>query len=216
MDILIKNLFIKLFLYFIIISTILEENNHKKEKNKLGNYYSKSICKFFHFTINYNCSTKIFSSTSFYDEILEINKDINILINVKKSKLENLLLLLSIIPFLKYNSTLSYKINNKEIEIFFKKTFKSKRIKYKIIKFDYNDFIIFNENINELLNYKWELVPEKFMLDNLRSVLNNFYNESNFEIFQKALYKNYKFYIQNKKNELTYEDIERLLSKCYH
>ena len=49
------------------------------------------------------------------------------------------------------------------------------------------------------------------MLDNLRSVLNNFYNESNFEIFQKALYKNYKFYIQNKKNELTYEDIERLL-----
>jgi hypothetical protein len=27
---------------------------------------------------------------------------------------------------------------------------------------------------------------------------------------------NYKFYIQNKKKEMTYEDIERLLSKCSH
>jgi hypothetical protein len=46
----------------------------------------------------------------------------------------------------------------------------------------------YNEKINELLNYKWELFPEKFMLDNLRYVLNNYYNESNFEIFQKLLY----------------------------
>lgn len=41
--------------------------------------------------------------------------------------------------------------------------------------------------MNYLLNYKWELSPEKFILDNLRYVLNNFYNESNFEIFQKSL-----------------------------
>ena len=216
MDKIITNCSFKLFLFFIIINIILEENSQKKETNKLENYYSKSICKLFHFSINYNCPITIFSSSSFYDEVLEINKDINLLINAKKSKLENLLFLLSIIPFLKYNSTLSCKINNKETEIFFKKTFKNKKIKNKLIKFDYNDFVIFNEIINELLNYKWELFPEKFMLDNLRYVLNNYYNESNFEIFQKLLYMNYKFYIQNKKKEMTYEDIERLLSKCSH
>lgn len=214
MDILIQNLCTKLFLFFIIINLYLEGNSQKKKLNKLENFYSKSICKLFHFCINYNCPITIFSSTSFYDEVLEINKDVNLLIDVKKSKLENFLLLLSIIPFLKYNSTLFYKINNKETEIFFRKTFKNKRIKYKLIKFDYDDFYIFNVKINELLNYKWELFPEKFMLDNLRYVLNNFYNESNFEIFQKSLYMNYKIYIQNKKKEMTYEDIERLLSKC--
>ena len=147
---------------------------------------------------------------------MEINRNINLLINVKKSKLENILLLLGIIPFLKNNSTLSYKINNKEINFFFKKTFKNKRIKYKIIKFDYNDLNIFNEKINELLNYKWELIPEKFILDNLRYVIDNFYNESSFEIFQKSLNKNYAFFIKIKKKEMTYENIESLLSKLFH
>ena len=106
MDKIITNFSFKLFLFFIIINIILEENSQKKETNKLENYYSKSICKLFHFSINYNCPITIFSSSSFYDEVLEINKDINLLINAKKSKLENLLFLLSIIPFLKYNSTL--------------------------------------------------------------------------------------------------------------
>ena len=99
--------------------------------------------------------------------------------------------------------------------MFFKKTFKNKRIKDKLIKFDYNDLYIFNEKINELLNYKWELIPEKFILDNLRYVINNFYNESSFEIFQKSLNKNFIFFIKIKKKEMTYKDIESLLSKLF-
>jgi len=212
-DININNICIKLFSLFIIIKIILEQICKKKEANKTENYYSKSICTLLYFTINYNCPTNIFSSTSFYDEIVEINKDINLLINIKKSRLENILIILGIIPFLKNNSTLFYKINNKEIDIFFKKTFKKKRIQYNIIKFDYNDFNFFNEKINELLNYKWELVPGKFILDNLRYIINNYYNESNFEIFQNSLFMNYKLYIENKNKEMTYEDIESLLSK---
>ena len=196
---LIRNICIKLFLSYLIIKIIFEEKYQKKDVDKLENYYTKIICKFLYFTINYDCPTKISSSSSFYDEILEINTDINLLINIKQSKVENIFLLLGIIPFLKNNSTLSYKINNKEINIFFKKIFKNKRIKNKIINFDYKDFNIFNEKINELLNYIWELVPGTFTLDNLRYVINNFYNESNLEIFQKSLYMNYKFYIQKKK-----------------
>ena len=141
---------------------------------------------------------------------------LNYLMNIKFSKLENIVLILGIIPFLKNNSTLSYKINSKEIYNYIKRIFKNKKIKHKIIKLDYNDFTNFNEKIDELLNYKWELIPEKVMLDNLRYVINNFYNESNFNIFQKTLNTNYDFYIQRKRKEITYSDLVNLLSKCYY
>jgi hypothetical protein len=52
------------------------------------------------------------------------------------------------------------------------------------------------------------------MLDNLRYIIDNYYNESNFNIFQKSLYKNYDFYIQENKKEITYSDLISLLSKC--
>ena len=54
------------------------------------------------------------------------------------------------------------------------------------------------------------------MLDNLRYVINNFYNESNFNIFQKTLNTNYDFYIQRKRKEINYIDLISLLSKCYY
>jgi hypothetical protein len=212
----IENMFIKFFLFFFTINIIIKDNYRKKEANQLENYYIQSICKLFYFTINYDCSKQLFTSTSFYDEIVEINRDINLLINIKKPKLENIFLLLCIIPFLKNNSTLSYKIKNKEIDNFFKKTFKNKRIKHKTIKFDYNDFNTFNGKINELLNYNWELNPVKFMMDNLNYIINNYYNEQNIEIFQKSLNMNFKTYIQSKKKTLSYKDIESLLSKCSH
>ena len=212
----IKKIFIKFFLLFliiIIIIIILDENYQKKEVNILEDYFSQSICKFFYFTINYNCSLK-FSKNDFYEDVLEINNNINLLMNIKISKLENIVLLLGIVPFLKKNSTLSYKINNKEIYNYIKKFFNNKKIKHKIIKLDYNDFNTFNEIVEELLNYKWELIPKKVMLDNLRYIIDNYYNESNFNIFQKSLYKNYDFYIQENKKEITYSDLISLLSKC--
>lgn len=132
----IKKLFIKFFLLFLIIIIIiitLDENYHKKEVNILEDYFSQSICKFFYFTINYNCFSK-FSKNTFYEDVLEINNNINLLMNIKISKLENIALLLGIIPFLKKNSTLSYKINNKEIYNYIKKIFNNKKIKHKIIK----------------------------------------------------------------------------------
>jgi hypothetical protein len=213
----IKNKIIKFFLLFlitIIIITILDEDYHKKDINNLEYYFGQSICTFFYFTINYNCYSK-FINNDFYEDVLEINNNIDLLMNIKISKLENIVLLLGIIPFLKKNSTLSYKINNKEIYNYIKKSLKTKKIKHKSIKLDYNDFDTFNEKMNELLNYKWELIPEKVMLDNLRYIINNYYNESNFNIFQKSLYMNYDFYIQRKREEIAYRDLISLLSKCF-
>ena len=140
------------------------------------------------------------------------------LINIKISKLESIFLLLGIIPFLKNNSTLSYKINNKEIYNFIKEVFKNKikKINHKIIKLDFIDFKTVNEKLEELLNYRWELIPEKIILDNIRYIIDNYYNESNFDIFQKSLYMNYNFYIQLKKKEITFNNLVNLLSKCHY
>ena len=211
-----KNIFIKFFLLFFIIAIILNEVNHKKDINNLENYFSQSICKILYFTINYNCSLNLITNNDFYEDIKEINSNIDLLINIKISKLESVFLLLGIIPFLKNNSTLSYKINNKEIYNFIKEMFKNKKINHKIIKLDFIDFQTFNEKIEELLNYKWELIPEKIILDNLRYIIDNYYNESNFNIFQKSLYINYNFYIQLKKKEITFNNLVNLLSKCHY
>ena len=214
----IKNIFIKFFLLFFIIAIILDEVNHKKDINSLENYFSQSICKILYFTINYNCSLKLFVNNDFYEDIKEINSNIDLLINIKISKLENIFLLLGIFPFLKNNSTLSYKINNKEIYNFIKELFKNKnkKINHKIIKLDFIDFKTVNEKLEELLNYRWELIPEKIILDNIRYIIDNYYNESNFDIFQKSLNMNYNFYIQLKKKEITFNNLVNLLSKCHY
>ena len=203
---------IKLFLFFLIVSLILEKKCHPKEDNNLEYYFGQSICKLLYFALNYNCSINFFTNNNFYNDILEINSNINLLMNIKQPNLENIFLLLGIIPFLKNNSTLSYKINSKEAYKFFKKIL-NRKIKYKVIKIDYNDLFFFNNNMKKLLYYIWELIPKKFMLDNFRYIINNYYNETNLVVFEESLNMNYKVYIQNKIIEMTYENIKNLLSK---
>jgi hypothetical protein len=211
---LIYNICLKLFLFFLIINLIVEKECHQKEGNDLENFFSKSICKLLYFTLNYNCSIQFFSNDNFYNDILEINSDINLLMNIKIPKFENIFLLLGIIPLLKNNSTLSYKINNKGIYKLFKKIL-NKKIKYKVIKLDYNYLLYFNKIMKILLYYIWELIPKQFMLDNIRYFINNYYNESNLVVFEESLNLNYKSYIQNKLNEMTFEKIKNLLSKFH-
>jgi hypothetical protein len=126
---LIYNICIKLFLLFLIVSLMLEKVYHQIDGNDLEFYFSQSICKLLYFTLNYNCPMSFFKNADFYNDILEINSDINLLMNNKRDKLENIFLLLSIIPFLKNNSTLTYKINNKGIYKFLKMILKNKMIK---------------------------------------------------------------------------------------
>ena len=209
---LIDNICVKNIVIFFIIKFILEQKYIKKEVNNIEYYFSQSACQFLFYTINYKCTMNFFTNDNIYNDILEINSNVNLLMNIKKSKIENIILLLGIIPFLKNNSTLSYKINNKGIYKFFNKIL-NKKIKHKVIKFNYNDLYTFNKNMKKLLIYEWELIPKKFMLDNLRFIINNYYNETNLVVLQESLNMNYKFYIQSKKNEMAYEEIKTFLSK---
>jgi polynucleotide 5'-kinase involved in rRNA processing len=70
--------------------------------------------------------------------------------------------------------------------------------------------------MKKLLYYIWELIPKQFMLDNFRYIINNYYKESNLKDFEESLNMNYKSYIQNKINEITFEEIKNLLSKFYY
>ena len=67
--------------------------------------------------------------------------------------------------------------------------------------------------MNELLYYEWEYIPKQFILNNFRYIINNYYNETNLDSFQNSLNMNYKLYINNKIKEITYEEINNLLSK---
>ena len=133
---LINNISIKFFIFFLIANVNFEEEIKKeiKKVNDLEDYFSQSICQFLYFTINYKCIWNFYKNVNFYNDILKINNNINLLMNINNSKLENIILLLGIIPYLKNNSTLSYKIKDKEIYYFFKKIL-NKTIKHKIIIF---------------------------------------------------------------------------------
>ena len=146
---LVDNICFKLFLAFLIVNLILEQELHKKEANNLEYYFSQSICQLIYFRINYNCVTNLYTNDNFYNDISGINHNINLLMNINKPKLENIFLLLSIIPFLKNNSTLTYKTKNKGIYKYFGKKL-NKKVRNKNINFDYDDLHYFNKNIENL------------------------------------------------------------------
>ena len=86
-------------------------------------------------------------------------------------------------------------------------------MKNKIFKFCYNDLHSFNKIMAKLLYYNWELIPKELMLDHFRYIVNNYYNDSNSILLQKSLNMNYKLYLQNKRNEITSDELINLLSK---
>ena len=210
------NLPIKLYIIFFILS-ILNIPDYKiiMDNNSLDYYFSYSLCKFFYFEINYNCTNNIFIDNNFYQNIMNIYQNINLFISIKKAKIENIFLLIGIMPFLKNNSSIIYKINKKEIFKLFKNIFKYKKIKNKIIKLNEYDFQNFIKIFKDLINYKWELIPKNKILNNIRYIINNYYNESFLQIFDKSLNLNFKYYFQEKKQNLSLKDINYLMSKTY-
>lgn len=207
------NLFIKFCIIILILLNANNKNdNHIKDNNSLEYYFTYSICKYLYFQIKYNCSDNIFIDYNFYENIVEISQNINLYINMKKTKIETIFLLVGIMPFVKNNSVITFKINNMEIYKLFQIIFKKKKIKNKIIKLNENDLQFFIENFSYLLFYKWELIPFKKILNNIRYIINNYYNESCIELFEKSLNLNFKYYIQNKKI-LSLLEIMDLMSK---
>ena len=105
-----------------------------------------------------------------------------------------------------------FKINDKEIYILFKCIFKNRKIR-KINNISIYDYPILEENFNDLINYKWELIPNHNIQKILRFIINKYYNETCVDIFDKSLNFNLKNYINNRKKELSIKQIKQLMCK---
>jgi hypothetical protein len=105
--------------------------------------------------------------------------------------------------------------NNKDLYIFIKDIFKIKKINNGFIYINKKDFKYIIKYFNKIIYYEWELIPKKFLINDLRFVINNYYNEICLEIFDNALNYNLQSYIKNNKKILNDKDIINLMSKYY-
>ena len=152
-----------------------------------------------------------FISFHFINNIFIKDND-DLLLNLEKTKIENILILIEIIPFLKNNLFINLQ-KNKILYPFFNKIFNRKNNDDYNIIVNKTDIFYLIQNFKELLDYKWELFPKLKIINSVRYIINNFYNELCLEVFDKALNMNLDFYIHNKKNTLSSKEINRLMSK---
>jgi hypothetical protein len=161
------------------------------------------------------CIDKVLNNYDFFYFIKDVKKNVNLSINIKKASLiENIIIILGIIPFLKNNSIIRYDINTYETNKIFRTLFNYKEIKYGKIFIDFSDFQTVKKKFNNLINYIWELIPQKPILDNLRYIIDNYYDDSCLNIFEKALNRNYEYFIKNNKKTVSTNSFKKkLLSK---
>jgi hypothetical protein len=158
---------------------------------------------------------EILTNYDFFYEIKGIKKNIILSIDIKKTLIENIILIIGIVPFLKNNSFIKYKINSNEVNKIFKFIFNHKHLKNKIFIIDKKDILSIKRNFESLVDNIWESIPQKKILDNIRYIINNFYDSSCSNQFEESLNKNYDYYISKNIKFLSKEDFEDLISKSY-
>ena len=91
-----------------------------------------------------------------------------------------------------------------------KEIFKNKIINNDYIFIDNNDYYYLTQKFDDIINYEWEFIPNKILIDNLRFIINNYYNEKCLRIFEKTLNYNFKIYIEKKKFFFSFQEISYL------
>ena len=138
----------------------------------------------------------------------------SLLLEGKKTKIENIFILIGAIPFLKKKIIIKYH-NNKEIYQLCKNIFRIEKNRKKII-INKIDFYYIRKSFHHLIYYNWELIPPINSINGLRYIINNYYNDMCVQIFDKALHLNLRKYIENNKNNFLLEDINKLMSKFFY
>ena len=60
----------------------------------------------------------------------------------------------------------------------------------------------------------WDIIPKKTILDNIRYIISNYYDDSCLYIFEKSLNKNYRYFIKNNEKILSIDGFKnKLISK---
>ena len=183
--------------------------------SKFESYYSKYLCSFLILNNENNCIKEVFNNYDFFYFIKDIKKNVNLTINMKNvSLIENIMMIIGIIPFLKNNSVIRYVINDSETNKIFRILFKYKKIENGQIYIDFSDFKTIKNKLGNLINFIWEIIPQKHILNNIRYIINNYYDDSCINFFEKALNKNYEYFIKKNQKIVSVNSYrQKLLSK---
>lgn len=209
-------------IYIIIIFfIIIYENNETKENKPFEEYFKDNFCEILTLNTHSDCLDSLFTNYNFFSEWKEISQNRSILKfghyqkkieNLNASHIENLLLLIGVIPFLKNKSSIYFQINNKNLLDSLKGIFTTEKIKNNIIKFTENDFYSVEKLIN-LLNYKWEIIPSQNIINIIRHIIDNYYDESLLKALDDALNLNFNYYIKSNLKSLSEKESLNLMSK---
>ena len=107
---------ILLVLHFTINFDRIKKNNKSvlsSNNNTIEFYFSKFLCKLLVMNNEKSCKNELINNYNFFYEVKYIRRNINFSVDIKKSLIENIFIVVGTIPFLKYNITINYKINNK-------------------------------------------------------------------------------------------------------
>ena len=153
--------------------------------SELETYYRQYLCSLLILNNGKYCLNEVLNNYDFFYFIKGIRKNVYLSINIKRlSLIENIIILLGIIPFLKNNSIIRYGINTYESNKLYKKLFSYKKIKNGKIHIDFSDFKTVKTDFNNLINY----------------IISNYYNDSCANIFEKTLNRNYEYFIKYNKS----------------
>lgn len=167
----------------------------------------------FIFENNYDCKREIFNNDNFFYDVKSVSKNKDLLIKAKNSKLINLFLLIALIPFFESDSKLIYKINEKAFVSMFKNNY-GERINNNLIKLKKEDFQKEQNELINLLDYEWEIIPSRNIINFLRYIINNYYCEDCLTNFDTSLNRNYKNYLEKKNiNNISLKSKAELISK---
>jgi len=212
-----KNVKYKLSGLILIILMIYSESNNVYRNliinNSLESCLKKYFCTIFIFENNYDCKREIFNNDNFFYDVKSVSKNIDLLIKAKNTKLINLFLLIALIPFFESDSQLIYKINEKAFVSIFKNNY-GERINNNLIKLKKEDFQKEQNELINLLDYEWEIIPSRNIINFLRYIINNYYCEDCLTSFDKSLNRNYKNYLEKKNiNNISLKSKAELISK---
>ena len=186
-------------------------------------YSKKKKCKeiiiflLFFIITNFLCKERKFKDIIEYPEyIIDQYKIYFDIINMensfdffnKNNKIKNVLILITIFPFLKKEIIITKKNPSYG---FLKKIFHLNNMT--IIKLCKNNITQLTDNFEELLYYKWNYLPSKNETNYIRYILSQFYPEKYSTIFGNSLNLNIKNYIEKNKNKISFKFVTDLMSK---